>query len=346
MDIKGAVVHKLGKEQHSSGPGSVEVHLRDKPLPLDDTLASVCSQTLNLFQRKGNNTGTFGVDEDIHRFPVRVGEFVKSQLTFSEFTAHVVKIIGDKMEQAPLSNGGHAFFVNYTSGGDEFLLIAMLKLREGAGIDEVSLDLMPTLVIDTDKLHEAARLNVTRWQFGDEPYLTFIKGRGADEVTTYFREALSCVVYTSSKHHTSQMIAAANAYVADLPLLDQEAKKKVWTEVRERLFECFSSNKEEVVLAAIAVAVDPLQPHLFEEYVTIGVGASKYQVSHQFKPDRTTYSSLRRIRGKMGTVAVAFEVEDVRQGRVAYDDNSDALLIFGPSADLKKEIEDNVSPGA
>lgn len=344
MEIKGAVVHKLIKEQHSSGPGSVAIHLRDSLLPLDSTLSTVCSQTLNLFQRKGNNTGTFGADEDVHRFPVRVGEFASEELSFSEFTSHVVKIIGDKMEQASLSNGGHAFFVHYTSGGDEFLLVAMLKLREGAGIDEESLDLMPTLVIDTDKLHEAARLNISRWQFGGEPYLTFIKGRGADEVTAYFRESLSCAVYTSSKHHTSQMIAAAEAYVSSLPLLDQEGKKKVWGEVRERLFECFASNKEEVVLTAVAVAVDPSQPHLFEEYVTTGAGGSTFQVSHQFKPDRTTYTALRRIRGKMGTVAVAFEVEDVRQGRVAYDESSDALLVFGPSAELKKELMENVTP--
>lgn len=346
MNIKDAIVHHLAKEQHTSGPESVVLHVREDLLPMDETLNSVCTQTLALFNRRGNNTGTFGQNEDVHRFPIRVQQYLDGEVVFEDFSAHAVEIIQSEMSKASAASGGHAFFVRYESGGEEFLLVAMLKLREGAGIDEASLGLLPTLVIDTDKLHEAARLNITRWKSGDQPYLTFIKGRGADTVTAYFREALACEGYTSGRHHTKQIISAAEAYVLSLESLTVEDRKERWTVVRERLFECFSQNKSEVGLAAIAVAVEPLEPQEFEAFVTTSDQASQFQVSHHFKPDREAYRGLKRVRAKMGTVTVAFDIDDVRQGRVAFDASANALLIYGPSEDVKKEITDNVSPGA
>jgi nucleoid-associated protein len=345
MEIKNAIIHKLVKAQHTSGEGSVTLQMRQELLPNDATLTSVCSQTLHLFQRKGNNTGTFGQDEDVHRFPIRVQEHLGGKADFVEFSKHALNIIQEKMSHSSASNGGHAFFVHYSSGEDEFLLVAMLKLREGAGIAD-NLALLPTLVIDTDRLHEAARVNLSRWAKDEQPYLTFIKGRGADEVTAYFRDALACEGYTSGRHHTKQVIEAAEKYVHELDGLNQEEKRQRWTEVRARLFDCFASNKDEVGLTAIAVAIEPNSPDLFVDYVTVGPKAAQFQVSHQFKPDRDSYRALKRVSGKMGSVSVSFDVADVLQGRVAYDEASDALLIYGPAPELKRGVTENAAPGA
>lgn len=318
---------------------------RDEPLPINDTLTGVCAQTLHLFSKKGNNTGTFGEDEDLHRFPVRVKEHRTEGTHFRDFSIHAVTIIEGEMSKSPLATGGHAFIVRYEHGGEDFLLVAMLKLREGAGIDDQSLELTPTLVIDTDKLHEAARLNLSRWDSGEVPYLTFIKGRGADEVTAYFRDALACDDYTSSRHHTKQVIAAAEAYVAQVEGISESERKQRWHDVRGRLFECFSQSRDEVVLAAIAVAIEPQAPELFEAFVTTGDNAQNFSFSHQFKPEKTAYKGLKRVNGKMGTISVSFDIDDVTGRRVTYDESQDALLIHNPSDEIKRQVKENAAPG-
>lgn len=346
MEIKAAIIHHLKKLQHKSGEDSVSVHWRNDLLPANDTLTAVCAQTLHLFSKKGNSTGTFGEDEDLHRFPVRVKEHLSGAVDFLEFSKIAVNIIKGEMEGAPLATGGHAFIVSYEVGGEEFLLVTMLKLREGAGIDDDNLDLTPTLVIDTDKLHEAAKVNLSRWDAGTVPYLTFIKGRGADEVTAYFRKALACDDYTSGRHHTKQVIDAAETYVLQIESLSAEEKQERWKEVRGKLHDCFSKSKEEVVLTAIAVAVDGIEPERFIEFVTTGENAHKFQFSHGFKPDQSVYKKLRRVQGKMGTIAVSFDIEDVAEKRVTYDENQDALLIHNPSESLKAEVKANATPGS
>jgi len=346
MEIKAAVIHHLKKQQHTFGDGSVSVHWRNELLPVNDTLMGVCAQTLHLFSKKGNSTGTFGKDEDLHRFPVRVKEHLSGDVDFYEFSKKAVTIIMGEMEGAPLATGGHAFIVSYEIGGEKFLLVTMLKLREGAGIDDENLDLTSTLVIDTDKLHEAARVNLSRWDAGTVPYLTFIKGRGADEVTAYFRKALACDDYTSGRHHTTQVIDAAEAYVLQIEGLSKEERLERWKEVRSKLHECFAKSKEEVVLTAIAVAVDDIEPEKFIEFVTTGEGAHKFQFSHGFKPDQSVYKKLRRVQGKMGTIAVSFDIEDVAEKRITFDENQNALLIHNPSDSLKAEVKANATPGA
>src|SRR3546814_10704194 len=113
------------------------------------------------------------------------------------------------MERTRLANGGHALFLRYREPPNDFLLIAMLKLKPGAGIEEDTLELLPTLNIDLNLNNEAARINIPRLQGGTEPYLTLFQGaKKAAEVTEYFRPALACTTFTVAAAQTRQKIAA------------------------------------------------------------------------------------------------------------------------------------------
>ncbi len=80
--------------------------------------------------------------------------------------------------------------------------------------------------------------------------------------------------------------------------------------------------------------------------MTTGGGAAQFQISHQFKPDRESYRGLKRVRAKIGSISLAFDIDDVKQGRVAYDEGANALLIRDPTDEVKKEVKDNATPGA
>ena len=249
------------------------------------------------------------------------------------------------MEGARLSNGGYALFLRYTEAPNDFLLIAMLKLKPGAGIDEDSLALMATLSIDLDLLNEAARINLTRLQAREEPYLTFIKGaRKKAEITEYFRDALSCMNYTNASEQTKQLIAAADDFVAqrdDLPT--DELKQHEKLEARRRLYDCLKANPSEVTLSTVAAAINPGEP---EEFITFSKavvdGERKYRFDDRFKPDAKVTQTLRRIKGSIGTIRVSFDVDDVRSGTVAYDAAQDAIVIKRPPTGLRQEILDHV----
>ena len=345
MEIVEATIHQLQKVAHVHGEGSVTVHTRDSNLPVDLTLERTCQELIALYNRSSDSSGTFGNNPDVHMFPTRLRNYKDGLIGFNDLTKSAVNLIAERMALVPPSSGGYALFLRYQQVPNEFFLIAMLKLKSGAGID-ANLGLTPSLHIDSAQLHEAARVNVTRFQLGEEPYLTFIKGARRDQkVTEYFRAALGCESYTSSAAHTKELISAADDFVrqrADLTTNEEVQQERL--ETRRRLFECLQQNREEINLATAAAAISPEEPQDFIQFSqTLVDGERKYKFDGRFKPDRRTTLGLKRIAGTVGTIRLSFDVNDVRTGALEYDDQRNAIIINRPSEMLRQQIIENGS---
>lgn len=345
MQIIEATIHRLQKAAHTHGEGSVVTQLRGDNLPIDDTLIGVSRDLLSLYNRTTDGSGSFGNNPNIHVFPLRFTEYLQGALDFPALSIATVDLIASQMEGERLANGGYALFLRYREPPNDFLLIAMLKLKPGAGIDADSLGLLATLNIDLDLLNEAARINITRLQAAQEPYLTFIKGpKKSANVTDYFRNALACLNYTNASEQTKQLISAADDFVEqreDLETDDQRQSERLDT--RRRLYDCLKQNNQEITLATAAAAIYPADPNEFVAFSQAVVdGERKYNFNGRFKPDRKAVQTLKRISGSMGSVRISFDVEDVRSGTITYDTQRDAVIIKQPSDKLKQDILEHV----
>jgi len=149
VEIIEATIHRLQKAVHTHGEDSVTTQLQDGNLPIDETLEGVCRNLLALYNRTSDSSGTFGSSPNVHVFPVRFGEYFQGVMTFPDLTSATVDLIANQMAASRLANSGYALFLRYRERPNDFLLIAMLKLKPGAGIDEDSLSLQPTLSIDS-----------------------------------------------------------------------------------------------------------------------------------------------------------------------------------------------------
>ena len=344
MQIQEATIHQLTKLAQTSGDESVQHQIRPTALPIDVVLTTLCTDLLGLYNTTVNSYGSLGQNPTLHTFPLRLREYATGALAFQTFTTSTLNLIKREMQGAPFANGGYALFLRYQHDNSDFLLVAMLKLKPGAGIDEQTLSLQPTLNIDLSRLHEAARINLTRLEAANEPYLSFIKGKAKNgDVTAYFRDALACENFTNSSHHTDQLIKAANAFVdtrEDLATTEKKREEKVL--MRQRLVDCFANNPVEVVLLTLAAAIMPSSPEDFVAFVRTGPQADQYQINDSFMPHKATYNKIRRITGKIGgSVSVGFDVADVQSLRVYYDPAIDGLVLKSPPEHLKQAILEN-----
>lgn len=342
IQITDATIHHLDKFAQSQGDGSVTLNPRDSSLTIDAVLERLCDNLIEMYSKLANSNGTLGVDPVAHKFPMHLREYFEGTTAFMPFTLASVDLIADNMSQAFLANGGYALFLRYTVDVQDFLLVVMLKLKPGAGVDPDTLDLTETLNIDLAHLHEAARINLTRWQGNQQPYLSFIKGLSRQTgVSDYFRDALACTSFTDSKHHTETLLRAARDFVDARRDLQPEEKRSEMAAMRHRLYECLEGNRNEVPLATVAAAVSPSEPEDFLTYIRSAVGTEKYQLDDRFTPHRKTYIGLKRVTGKIGTVSLAFDVADVQAERVRYDPNSNAIILTSPSEKLKAAIQEH-----
>lgn len=345
MQITDATIHQINKVAQTRDEGSVRLNPRQESLPKDDLLDGLCLSLIDLYTRQANSNGTLGQDPVEHRFPLHLRSYVEGQTAFIPFTHDVLGILKAQMEESFLSTGGYALFLRYSIDEHDMLLVVMLKLKAGAGIDAATLSLTKTLNIDLDHLHEAARINVTRWLSGQQPYLTFIKGRtSANDVSEYFRKALACTGFTDSKHHTEAVLRAADEFVNARVDLDAAGKQTERISMRQRLYDCLSTNLIEVPLITVAAAVHPNDPQNFVDHIKLKAADGGYHIDDRFKPHRHTFQRLHRIKERFGSVQVAFDVEDVREERVRYDQQLDAVVLLNPPERLKQALMENGKP--
>lgn len=74
-------------------------------------------------------------------------------------------------------------------------------------IKDLSLD--PVEGIDLDKLHMAARVNLSDWRANDPlktRYISFRVGKSSGGVTDYFSDFIGCQEYTVAKEDTADLI--------------------------------------------------------------------------------------------------------------------------------------------
>ena len=333
MELQRAILHRITKQSGETGPASIHVDCRDSELPADELTEKSAEAIRSIYARVINGYGVFSSDEETYRFPAILRLYVDGNLSFVDFSTKACHIIGRHMQSQALATGGFIFFADYQHAGNRWVLIASLKLREGAGVDEEDLSLHETLSLDIDRLHEAARINVSKWLSDSQPYLSFIKKRqGQAVVSQYFREALACTEYTDAKHYTSQALNALERFW-DEREIDQGER----IDLRRSVYDYFEEKrraKKPINLQVLSARAYEEDPNAFRDFAR----ESGYEISDTFRPHRDTYLRFKRIKGKMGSVNISFDVSDLTRERVFFDREHGQLVVRELSQSLIDEI--------
>lgn len=330
MEIREAVIQGLIK---LSGSTVVTERFRDIPSPLNERMTVLGDELLKIYGSLTNNYGCFDEDRETYRFPHNLERYLDNQSDIVDLSKVASRLIADRMSSASSATGGYALYLRYNSQGRDWLLIVMLKLKTGTGIDPGSLELNESLAFDINHLHEAARIDLAKWRANEEPYLSFIKRSGRqDEVTRYFRLALGCTEYTDSKASTDHALKAVDAYCAAqnwTPDQKREARRVTYNYFDEK-----KQAREPVNLIALSGRINDQSPESFVEFVQ----EHHYPISETFEPHKNTYSRFKRISENFGTVKLSFDVQDVLDDMVDYDSSSESLIIRNPPSSLVEKI--------
>ncbi|WP_428820058.1 nucleoid-associated protein [Microbulbifer sp. MCCC 1A16149] len=335
MNITQSIIHGVIKEKDTQGSESVEIKSRDRLLPIDNRLTKLGEDILNLYGKLSNGYGILGSNLDAHRFPLYLSQYTQNNQDFAQFSSRTINIVAESMSRQRFATTSYPIFFRYTNQGREWILIAVLKLKEGVGIDERTLDLNDSLSFDITNLREAARIDIQKWQTNQQPYLSFIKrGSGSDaESSRYFRDALSCLEYTDAKFNTENVLQALDDFCENSQCSAEE-KQRVRARVHDYCIEKKSAN-EPVNLTSLSAFIDDQDPEKFVLFVR----ENEYEVSETFSPHPESYKKLKRLSKKFGSISLGFDVGDLIDERVDYSEEYRAILIRNPPGDLIREIQ-------
>ncbi len=333
MEVLEAALHEIRKDKETSGEHAVQVLHASALLPLDNILKNAAEAVLANYTKKHNAWGVFGVNEQTQRFPVILKENMNKSKDFLTFSIETTDLIAKEMSSKNMSTGGHILFLHYENASVSWLMVVKLRLSNGTGVDDKNLQLTETRSFNMDNIHEAARVNLQSWQQdGTETYLSFIKGRGDEEVSKYFRDALGCTDYTDSKKQTQAAMIAIQCFFDKkaLSLDDRKEKKKV---IHDLFFTCYKDQKP-INLIALSAYVDTQNPNDFKDFIR----ENGIELQDEFKPHAKTFSSWKRVGSKFKSISLSFDLAALDDQTITYDQSKNTITIGDIPDKLAQDI--------
>lgn len=337
MHIKNVIFHQLEKKAEKKGDETVKLELATELLNSDDPIViKFCTEILDSYR---DQNPIWGYIDDENKFHEKLENFYSpNPINFIDFSKYVCELIKLELADSVLGTGGFVLILNYTYSSKEWLLVVMLKNDEGYGLNQ-ALTLEKRKYLNIKKLHESARINIEEWRNNisldkDEKRncLSFMKGKNQkdSDVTEYFRDALGCLGYHSSKKNTKEVIKTITRYMDSK---SYDAGKR--DSIRENLFKYFDeqySRDLEVDLSTISRKINDEEPDDFLNFIK----DNNIFIDSSFKPSKNSFKSLQKISFTSGDVRVSFSYDDLGDKVILSDGG---LLIKSIPQNIIKEIE-------
>lgn len=340
MTIQNLIVHEVQKEESSES----EIKFREDENAINNHAESLNSQLANLFKKTGLNTGQFSQPEDEDEpsphFLTLVSKHY-SENSFPDFIAFsqaAAKEFKRHLDASPSSKGGYLWFNHYIHNKENFLSIVLLRKKHGLRLLP-SLNLDQIEELDLDKLHMAARINLTAWKSNaSNRYIAFRVGRGAKDVTEYFSSFVGCEEYTKAKLDTQNLVNVTKAYCSHHNFSDEKTED-VKQFVSER---CLSWLSDET-----PVQLENLSTLLDSSFDTDGAKSGifleiaqsdPYNLSNEIPIEKSALRGLTRFSGRSKKLSLSFDSDLVNKS-VFYHAERKTLTIQDLPADLVAQLE-------
>jgi nucleoid-associated protein len=335
-DILNVVIHELNR-----GEGGFEIDPGDSALIVTDTMQRLVDQLSLLYgKRTGKSHGRF--EDDLVNYPVQVhlGDYyIKRVVNFYDATLNMMSTLRANA-QGTASTGGHIFIAHIQRDSRDYMLVAMLNDELGAAITG-NKDVEDSVYLDVKGFRLAGRVDLSQWAAGGDKYLSFLKGKGQDRVSDYFKQFLGCDSTVAAILETQNLIVALEAFATSTEM--DEATKDSF--LRSAYTICKRYAEQETPFE-IEIFANELWPHA-PGSLADSLAEADLNISDGFVPDKRPLKKLVKFFGKTSNWRIEFDRKAISHGQIVFDPNAGTLTISDlPSELLSRLTEEYDEHGA
>lgn len=326
MEIKNLVLHQILREDDQVP----ELNLSNDLIPIEETVSEFVEKLVKSYSSKNPTLGTFEADEDNYPFQNKIKNYLNDN-DFLKFSHDAMSILKKEMN-VPNATGGYVIFVHYYLRNIDNIITVMLDNSIQFAIKANSLDIEKLKTLDIDRLARANRIDLDKWNNGEELYLSFIKG--TREVSQYFQKFIGTTDITSAKKNISLIDNAIKIYCRDNNITGDE-KYKIYEDVNV-YFEQQLHKDEDIFLDSISSIINPSDPTKFKNYLD----ENDIVVSGRFRTTkRADFKSFKKRTIKEPGYSLNFEKELVKTGKIQRVGNS-IIINDVPTSILNLEFDE------
>ena len=321
--LNDAVVHELIKEAQTR---KANVRLASTPLDVQNDIVNELVEKVAGLIGQQNNTAQFGRFRDGPTRP-EIANTVTDYCIGTGMPKPFLAITEDCMaalraaaSTETLSTGGYLLFADYGKERNRFLLVAMIKSRDGITME----GLVPTSVteLDLSRLHQVARISFyqlqesrreTRDSRPTQNYLKFVSPKANQEAAGYFVRALGCEPAASASASTTATLRGVDEFFNH-----RSAIRSGTADARTEVLALMKAKAEAKATVSISDVVEvarrqfpPEDADALVADLTAHLQGDAYQVPTEFVPATAVINRFARFRFKNDSMTFEIEKKNV-----------------------------------
>lgn len=275
MSIQHIIVHEIRRvKEDKKSTETLVVKIKDTENDLRTLSGELAEQLLKLFSRSSLMVGQFSIGSDTEKKPAFeqvIDNFYSGDncVDFIEMTRELAQYFKTFLVENKSITGG--FLVFFEFKGDEHTKLAVAVINKSNATDiNPDLDFIAKEILDLDKLHLGATINITEWRSDIyDRYIRFKNGQ-SENVTDYFQKFIGCVVdRQAADEETRKLKEAIESFTKNKLKLEQSDADDYLALAHSYINECISKG-DDVVLLNIAKHVFTANSDDFFEYASEG----------------------------------------------------------------------------
>lgn len=336
MAINHVILHEVKRD--NDGEHATK-NLRTEENNVQGLGQKLTDQLMGLFAMANLNIGEFGLNNDVTLEPAfeqKINQYYELKklecCSFVEMTRDMAVMYQDIINEQKLQSvkGGILVFYEYEQKKDTYLGVAIVDRIDGINADNKSLDLTDSTIIDLNRLHLGASINLSKWKGGDSSrYIRFKTGRSTAEVRDYFEKFIGCQRDKKAAiKETKALKSAIQAYGKQQNLNDDDIALKV--QGAHEFITRQQKNGNEILLSSIANSVFPDSP---EGFLALAK-SDNYEISEQIAINVTELKRYVRLGGRTQAMSISFDMDlldqvvhfDEESGKLTFDEIPPSLV--------------------
>lgn len=333
-EIVNVIVHSLNKVG-----GGFLVDDRKEVLEIGVTVQRLIDQLAKIYAAKtGKSHGRF--EDDVDNYPI--SKFLESYYTtgVSDFVGTTLQMVENlkKSAQGTASTGGHVFFAHFKRVADQthYFIVAILNDELGAALNK-SKEVVDALHLDIKGFRLAGRVNLTSWAGGGDKYLSFIKGRGQDKVSEFFKLFLGCNNSVAAVVETQKLGAALETFAQSKEMTEEQREdflRNAYTVCKR-----YADKDIPFELEAFANELWPDNP----EELSGSFERSGLDISDGFIPDKRSLRTLVKFSGGSKNWRIIFDRAALSNDEIEFNIETETLVIKKLPEELLARLRVEVS---
>lgn len=332
-EIINVIVHSLVRKD-----AGFIVDDRQEVLEVGVTVQRLIDQLSKIYASKtGKSHGRFEADVDNYPVSKFLAEYYVSHTSgFVATTMHMVENL-KKEAQGTASTGGHVFFAHFKRLTDEseYFIVAILNDELGAALNKTK-DVVDSLHLDIKGFRLAGRVNLTDWAAGGDKYLSFIKGRGQEKVSEFFKIFLGCNNSIAAVVETQKLTSVLEQF-AESQGMDDESREEF---LKNAYMICkrYADKDTPFELEVFSNELWPDEPQELSD----AFEKSGYNISDGFVPDKRSLRGLVKFSGATKNWRIVFDRAALTSNEIVFNEDQ-SLTIKNLPQDLINRLVLEVS---